>query len=61
MLGLSHDLGVTIAEIHTLLGDAILWVAGLHAAAGIYHHVVLKDGVLVSMIPSWFPLGQPKR
>lgn len=58
MLGLSHDLGVTISEIHTLLGDAILWVAGLHAAAAIFHHVALKDGVLVSMLPRWIPLGR---
>lgn len=57
MLGLSHDLGVTIAEIHTVLGDAILWLAGAHAAAAIYHHVWLKDAVLVSMLPKWFPLG----
>ena len=31
---------------------AILWLAGLHAAAAIYHHLVLKDGVLLSMLPS---------
>ena len=60
MLGLSHDLGVTISEIHTWLGDAILWLAGLHAAAAIYHHVVKKDGVLLSMLPRWFPLGPAK-
>jgi len=60
MLGLSHDLGVKVSEIHTLLGDAILWMAGLHAAAAIYHHFMLKDGVLLSMLPRWFPLGQAK-
>ena len=60
MLGLSHDLGATISEIHTWLGDAILWLAGFHAAAAIFHHFVLKDGVLVSMLPRWFPLGQGK-
>ncbi len=37
----------------TLLGDAILWLAGMHAAAAIYHHLVLKDGVLASMLPPW--------
>lgn len=45
--------GRTIAQVHTLLGDAILWLAGLHAAAAIYHHLVLKDGVLASMLPRW--------
>jgi cytochrome b561 len=55
MLAKSHDTGATIATIHTWLGDAILWVAGLHAVAGIYHHLVLRDGVLASMLPRWLP------
>lgn len=58
-IGLSHEAGATIARIHTWLGDAILWLAGLHALAALYHHIVLKDGVLVSMLPSWIPLRQP--
>jgi cytochrome b561 len=53
LLSLSHDLGSTIAEVHTWLGDAILWLAGLHAVAAIYHHFILKDGVLASMLPCW--------
>ena len=36
-------------EVHGLLGDIILNLAGLHAAAAIYHHLVLKDGVLRAM------------
>jgi cytochrome b561 len=56
LLGLSHDVGAKIATIHTWLGDAILWLAGFHALAAIYHHVVLKDGVLASMLPRWVPL-----
>ena len=47
----AHDLGQSIASIHTWLGDAILWVAGLHAAAALYHHFILKDRVLLSMLP----------
>lgn len=48
--GLAHlaDWG----EVHKFLGDALIVLAGLHAAAGIYHHVVLKDGVLLAMKPS---------
>ncbi len=38
-------------EVHQFLGDVIIWLAGLHAAAAIYHHVVLKDGVLLAMLP----------
>jgi cytochrome b561 len=61
LLGLSHDVGATIARIHTWLGDAILWLAGFHALAALYHHLVLKDGVLASMLPRWFPLRQTNR
>jgi len=56
LLTLSHDLGAAIATVHTWLGDAILWIAGLHALAAFYHHFALKDGVLASMLPRWFPL-----
>jgi cytochrome b561 len=51
MLSASHDLGQTVASIHTILGDALLWVAGIHAGAALFHHFVLRDGVLVSMLP----------
>jgi cytochrome b561 len=60
LMGPSHDAGARIATIHTWLGDAILWLAGFHALAALYHHFVLKDGVLVSMLPSRVPLRQPK-
>jgi cytochrome b561 len=53
LLGESHALGASIAEIHTWLGDALMWLAGLHALAGLFHHFVLKDGVLASMAPRW--------
>jgi cytochrome b561 len=38
-------------DVHQFLGDAMMWLAGLHAAAAIYHHVFVKDGVLLSMLP----------
>jgi len=46
-----HSLGSSIATLHTWLGDTILWVAGVHAAAALYHHFVLRDRVLRSMLP----------
>lgn len=60
-LATSHDVGATIATIHTWLGDAILWLAGFHALAALYHHLILKDGVLASMLPLWVPLSRPDR
>jgi cytochrome b561 len=47
----SHATGSVIAEIHTWLGDTILWVAGFHAAVALLHHYVLRDRVLRSMLP----------
>ena len=38
-------------EVHKILGDAIMWLAGLHAVAAIFHHLVFKDGVLLAMLP----------
>ena len=54
LLAKSHSPGAAIAEIHTWLGDAIIWIAGLHASAGLFHHYVLKDRVLQTMLPRWF-------
>jgi cytochrome b561 len=57
----SHTMGAQISEIHGWLGDAILWLAGAHAAAAIYHQIALKDAVLVSMLPSWAEKRLPGR
>lgn len=38
-------------DVHGALGDTLVWLAGLHALAAIYHHAVLKDGVLAAMLP----------
>ena len=38
-------------DLHQLLGDAVMWLAGLHAAAALYHHFVVKDKVLMAMLP----------
>jgi cytochrome b561 len=50
-----------MATLHTSLGDAILWLAGFHALAALFHHFVLKDSVLVSMLPRSIALRLPKR
>ena len=50
-LPLAHGVGQTIATIHAYLGDAIIWLAGLHAAAALFHHFFLHDRVLRSMLP----------
>ena len=58
-LPLAHDTGAIIARVHTWLGDTIVWVAGFHALAALFHQIILKDNVLASMLPQWFPLRGP--
>ena len=38
-------------DVHGFLGDAMVWLSGLHALAALWHHRVLRDGVLLSMLP----------
>jgi cytochrome b561 len=47
----SRGLGHQILEIHQLLGTTLILVAGVHAAAAIFHHFFLKDRVLRQMLP----------
>jgi cytochrome b561 len=42
---LGHDLG----DVHGDLAWVLLVVIGLHVAVGLYHHIVLKDGLLNRM------------
>lgn len=39
-------------DVHGFLGDAIVWLAGLHALAALFHHAILRDGVLRAMWPA---------
>lgn len=41
--------------LHDLAANTILIVAGVHAAAALWHHYVWKDGVLRRMLPSHAP------
>ena len=55
------DPGASLAEIHGTLGDVILWLAGLHAAAAIFHHLFLRDRVLSQMVPGLSDPGRQVR
>jgi cytochrome b561 len=46
-----HELGEFFGEVHETLGNAIVLIAGLHAAAALFHHFVLRDDVLTAMLP----------
>ncbi|MHB8744628.1 MAG: cytochrome b [Sulfuricaulis sp.] len=51
VLGMAHAAGAIFARIHPWLGDTILWLAGFHALAGLYHHFILRDQTLLAMLP----------
>ncbi|CAN5741652.1 cytochrome b [soil metagenome] len=45
---LRHD----AVELHGLVANILLAVAGFHAAAALWHHFMQKDGVLRRMLPN---------
>jgi cytochrome b561 len=47
----SRQLGLVLANLHGWLADVLIWLAGLHAAAALYHHFWRRDRVLLSMLP----------
>jgi cytochrome b561 len=40
-----------LANVHGWVGNVLIWLAGLHAAAALYHHCWRRDTVLLSMRP----------
>ena len=50
-LAQSPQLGLALGDIHGWLGDALMWLAGLHATAALCHHFWRRDTVLLSMLP----------
>ena len=44
-------LRTTVENLHALSANSILWVAGLHAAAALWHQYIRRDGLLGRMIP----------
>ena len=47
-----RDMAETIEAIHGWMGWALLALVGLHAAVALWHHHILKDNVLRSMLPA---------
>jgi cytochrome b561 len=56
MLSPVQGLGQSVAYIHTILGNVIIWLAGFHAAAALFHHYFMRDNILTSMLPDWIRL-----
>lgn len=54
----SRQLSRQVMRTHFLLANAIVVVAGFHAAAALFHHFFMKDGVLLAMLPGARPKDQ---
>jgi len=50
-LSQSRPFGQWLADLHGWLGNALIWLAGFHAAAALFHHFWRRDTVLLSMLP----------
>jgi cytochrome b561 len=49
----SKDVAKSIKEIHETGATVGYFLVGLHAAAALFHHYVLRDNTLRRMLPSW--------
>jgi len=50
LIGPDKPLSRSLGHLHGLIGNLLLVVIGLHAAAALYHHFVRKDRVMVGML-----------
>ena len=51
LTGVNQGLAERVEEVHELGGTLGYWLIGIHAAASLFHHYVLRDRVLARMIP----------
>lgn len=47
----AHPYHEVFETVHIWLGWALIGLIPLHVAAGLYHHLILKDNVLLRMLP----------
>ena len=51
LIGPDHQLAEAVEEIHEAGGIMGYWLIGLHAAAALFHHFVLRDRLIARMLP----------
>lgn len=49
-IGTMEKAGELLLDLHPVLADLLMWLAGVHAGAALFHHYILKDTVLKSMM-----------
>ena len=45
-----ENVGELLLDLHPVLADSLMWLAGVHTVAALFHHYILKDNVLKSMM-----------
>ncbi|MDD4880848.1 MAG: cytochrome b [Gallionellaceae bacterium] len=51
LMGENKDLAAVIKEVHETVGNLGYFLIGLHAAAALYHHYIVRDNTLLRMLP----------
>ncbi len=51
LVGENKGLAEQLKEIHEVAGTAGYYLIGLHAAAALYHHYIVRDNTLIRMLP----------
>lgn len=59
LIGTDKDLYGSIKEIHEFIGTAGYYLIGLHAAAALFHHYLLRDNTLARMLPGARRIREP--
>jgi cytochrome b561 len=52
LVGVDESLAKSVEELHETGGTVGYFLIGLHAAAALFHHFVIKDNTLVRILPS---------
>ena len=54
------ELQHTLKSVHELIANAGYFLVGLHAAAALFHHYIVRDNTLERMLPSMQPRDNRK-
>jgi len=54
------ELQHTLKSVHELIANAGYFLVGLHAAAALFHHYIVRDNTLERMLPSMHPRDNRK-
>ena len=52
LIGQDKDLYKSLKDIHQTIGTVGYYLIGLHAAAALFHHYVMRDNTLLRMLPA---------